>query len=253
MPRRPTALLAAAALLALAGCRSGPPAGRTLTVLAAASLTGSITRLATDFERSHPGVRVRVSVGSSATLAQQAVAGAPADLLATASAATMRTAERAGAARDPVTFARNVAAVAVYPPRRAAVRSLSDLAAPGVSVALCAPAVPCGALAATVLRRAGVTVRPVTLGTDVSSTLAYVVRGEVDAAVVYRTDVQAAGPAVVPVPVPAAVNAATDYQAAVLRQAAAPDLARAFLDLLRSPAGQRVLADAGFAPPGPAG
>ncbi len=65
---------------------SGPT---TITVLAAASLTGTFTELADRFEAEHPGTRVKLAFDSSATLAQQALEGAPADVLATADTATM--------------------------------------------------------------------------------------------------------------------------------------------------------------------
>ena len=86
-------ILAAAAVL-LAGCGGTPAAGDdpgTVTVLAAASLTESFTRIGADFEKAHPGTTVTFSFGGSSGLAQQIVAGAPADVFAAASPATMRT------------------------------------------------------------------------------------------------------------------------------------------------------------------
>ena len=73
--------------LALSGGAAGAGGDEeTLTVLAAASLTETFTELAEEFEAEHPGVRVRLAFDSSATLAQQALEGAPADVLATADA-----------------------------------------------------------------------------------------------------------------------------------------------------------------------
>ncbi len=248
---------AAAALLlaATAACAassptttSGSPALQgSITVLAAASLTGSFTELGRQFEAAHPGTRVVLSFGASGTLAQQVQQGAPADVFASASTATMQ--QVVADVDAPRTFARNSAAVAVARDRAGTVGALSDLARPGVRVALCEPQVPCGALAQQVLEKAHLQVQPVTLGLDVKATLAYVASGEADAAIVYVTDVRAAGSSVVAVPVPADAQASTSYPIATVRAGRAPALARAFTDLVLSPAGQQVLAAAGFSPP----
>jgi molybdate transport system substrate-binding protein len=109
--------------------------------------------------------------------------------------------------------------------------------------------VPCGALAQTVLDKAGVTVAPVTQGLDVKSTLAYVTSGQADAAVVYATDVRAAGDAVTGVEVPAEDNATTTYPIATVKSTRNPALATAFEDYVLSPEGQAVLRQAGFRAP----
>jgi molybdate transport system substrate-binding protein len=123
------------------------------------------------------------------------------------------------------------------------------LAKPGVQVALCQPQVPCGAVAQEVLANARLKVRPVTQGLDVKSTLGYVTSGQVDAAVVYVTDVLAAGSKVTGVPIASAVNAGTSYEIAPLTRSGSPRLAEAFVAYVLSPAGQSVLRKAGFEPP----
>lgn len=220
-----------------------------VTVFAAASLTGSFSRLAKDFEAAHPGTSVTLSLGGSSTLAQQILAGAPADLFASASAKNMAQVVDKGEASDPVPFARNVAEIAVAPDSAAKVNRLADLAKKGVAVALCQLQVPCGVLAQQVLRNAMVSVVPVTQGLDVKSTLGYVTSGQVDAAIVYVTDVRAAAGKVVGVPIPDDVNASTTLLIAPVRGSHDAALARAFEDYVLSPAGQAVLAEAGFETP----
>ena len=73
------------------------------------------------------------------------------------------------------------------------VAGVDDLANPAVKVALCQPQVPCGAVAAEVFANAEITITPVTLEPDVRAVLSKVQLGEVDAGVVYLTDVLAAG------------------------------------------------------------
>lgn len=241
--RSETAALLAGLLLVTA-CATA--AKRPVTVFAAASLTGVFTELGTAYERERPGTRVRFNFGSSATLAQQLVQGAPADLFASASPATMRTVTDAGLAAKPVLFARNELQIAVPADNPGRVRGVADLAR--VKVALCAEQAPCGAAAARALAAAGVRVTPVTLEQDVKATLTKVELGEVDAALVYRTDVLAAGGRVLGIAFPEAGQAVNDYPIAVLTGARSAEAARGFLVLVRSAQGRAVLAKAGFQP-----
>ena len=220
-----------------------------ITVFAAASLNGAFTTLGKQFEAAHPGTKVTFSFGASSTLAQQILQAAPADVFASASATNMKQVTDGGDAADPKTFANNVAEIAVAPAAAAKVTSLADLAKPGLKLALCQPQVPCGALAQQVLMKAGVTVTPVTQGLDVKSTLAYVTSGAADAAIVYVTDVKAAGATVQGVQIPAAQNASTAYPIATVKGSKNLPVATAFEDLVLSPAGQSVLSEAGFEKP----
>lgn len=237
-----------ALVLALPGCGSGGGA-QEVTVLAAASLTGTFTELGKAFEAAHPGTSVRFSFGSSATLAQQIVQGAPADVFAAASPATMKTVTDAYLADSPAVFARNRLQIAVPAGNPAHVADLKDLTRPEVKVALCAEQVPCGAAAAQALHAAGLTVKPVTLEQDVKATLTKVELGEVDAALVYRTDVIAAGGRVQGIAFPQADQAVNDYPIAALTKAPAGETARQFVDLVLSQQGRDALARAGFEAP----
>lgn len=238
--------LASAALVT--GCGSASP-DATVTVYAASSLTDVFTQLGKDFEASHPDTHVRFSFGSSSTLATQLGQGAPADVFASASVDSMQQAREAHAVGRATNFASNIAEVAVAPDARDWITSLADLAKPGVKVALCEEDVPCGALAETVLHNAGLTVHPATRQLDVKSTLATVTDGQADAAIVYVTDVQAAGSSVVGVRIPASVNSTTTYPIAVVSASEHPDLASEFVRLVRSAAGQAALKAAGFGSP----
>ena len=129
------------------------------------------------------------------------------------------------------------------------VTSLDDLSRSGVKAALCQPQVPCGAVAAQVFTNARITVTPVTLEADVKSTLTKVTTGEVDAGLVYVTDVRAAGAKVMGIEIPADVNASTEYPITVLEEAPNPTAAAAFQAYVLSDAGQQVLAGDGFAKP----
>jgi molybdate transport system substrate-binding protein len=247
-------VLALAAGLSGCGSSDAAPAssgsgGKALTVLAAASLTGPFTELGKTFETAHPGVRVKFNFGSSATLAQQIVQGAPADVFAAASPATMKTVTDASLATGPATFVRNKLQIAVPADNPAKVGDLTDLADRKVKVALCAAQVPCGAAAATALGAAGLKVTPVTFEQDVKATLTKVELGEVDAALVYKTDVLAAAGKVKGIAFPQADKAINDYPIATLSKAPAADLAEQFVSLVLSTQGKDVLTKAGFEAP----
>lgn len=240
-------------VLGLAACAgnhapTAPPAlGGEVVVLAAASLTDAFGAIAEDFEAAHPGVTVTLSFGASSALARQVVAGAPADVFAAASLATMRdVVDAGGAADDPTVFVRNRLQIAVPAGNPGGVEDLADFADEDLTIALCAEQVPCGAAAATAFEAAGVTPAPDTLEQDARATLAKVRLGEVDAALVYRTDVLAAGDEVEGLDVAAADAAVNDYPIVVLAEAPEPALAAAFVEFVLAETGRSVLADAGF-------
>ena len=149
---------------------------------------------------------------------------------------------------DPTIFAKNVMEIAV-PPANPGQRHRRSTTWPGagVKVALCQPQVPCGATAAEGVRqRRSITVKPVTQEPDVKSVLTKVQLGEVDAGVVYVTDVKAAGDKVKGVEIPADVNASTSYPIAALTTSANAAAAAAFVDFVLSPDGAGVLTAAGL-------
>lgn len=221
-----------------------------VTVLAAASLTEVFEALADRFEQMHPDTEVIFSFAASSELAAQVVAGAPADVLATANTSTMDLVVADDlTATPPEIFAGNVLQIAVPPDNPGGVRSLADLANADLTVALCAPEVPCGAAAIALLELVGVSVEPDTLEPDVRSALTKVELGEVDVALVYRTDVGAAGDGVEGIDVPEAEQVVNEYPIAALDGAPNPAAAAAFVDLVLSPAGVEALEAAGFQRP----
>ncbi len=267
MSRHPTPLrllLLALAAVTLVGCgvgsskhsgsSSGGGAGSgetgTLTVLGAASLTGTFTTLAHDFEAAHPGVRVRLAFDSSATLADQVNQGAPADVLATADQSTMSTVvDHKGTAGAPRLFATNHLQLVV--PRRnpAHLTRFADLSKPGVRYVVCVATAPCGKLAASVLQATGLTAKPASEEVDVKAVLSKVQLDEADAGLVYATDAVSGGAKVTAIDIPTAGQNLTSYPIAVLKEATQPTLATAFVDLVLSGRGRTVLADAGFGKP----
>jgi molybdate transport system substrate-binding protein len=249
--RRLTAALAAATLIALTACGNETDErkiGGTLTVFAASSLTEAFTALGEDFEAAHPGVEIEFGFAGSASLAAQIEQGAPADLFASAAPAIMDSVVEAGHAREPRTFARNQLVIAVPEGNPHGLTGLADLADPGIELALCAEAAPCGAAAQAVFAAAGVAPAPATYETDVKATLAKLTLGEVVAALVYRTDV-AAAEGVEGVEFPESAEARNDYLLAVVEDAPNPATAEAFAAHVASEEALAVFTAAGFQAP----
>ncbi|HEX2039211.1 MAG TPA: substrate-binding domain-containing protein [Acidimicrobiales bacterium] len=203
-----------ALLLVLPGCADDSPRP---TVFAASSLTEAFRALDVDAD---------FSFGSSSRLARQVAEGAPADVLATADEASMRSAGRG----RPVPFATNRLVVA----HRGAVREPADL--PRLRVVLAAPSVPAGRYAAQALAAAGVVVQPLSLEPDVRAVAAKVRSGEADAGVVYATDAEGLQ----------TVELGVEARYVV---AALTDRGRPFVALLLGARGRRVLTEHGFGLP----
>ncbi|MFJ8192928.1 molybdate ABC transporter substrate-binding protein [Streptomyces sp. NPDC096094] len=257
----------AAVLLALSACStsSGSDAGSDsagssssssakvsgqVTVFAAASLKESFTTLGEQFEKRHPGTEVTFNFAGSDSLAASVTSGAPADVFASASPRTMATVTDAGATDGtPSTFVRNQLEIATLPGNPDKISSLEDLTDSRLKVVLCDKSVPCGAAAQKALEAGGLRLTPVSYEQDVKAALTKVELDEADAAVVYRTDVQAAGGKVTGVAFPESAKAVNDYPIALLEEAPNPEAAKAFIELVRSAEGQRVLTAAGFRTP----
>lgn len=242
--------------LLLTGCgaesaaEDDPAAGDlsgTVVVFAAASLTDVFTALGEQFEAANSGVTVEFNFAGSSTLAAQINQGAPADVFASASPAQTRAVVDAGGITDePTVFVRNTLQIVVPAGNPAAVTGLEDFTDAELTLALCAAEVPCGAAAATVFQVAGLTPQPDTLEQDVRAALTKVELGEVDAALVYRTDVLAGGDQVEGIDFPESAEAVNDYPIAVLAEAPNPDAAAVWVEWVLSEQGRSVLEEAGF-------
>ncbi|MFF3935558.1 molybdate ABC transporter substrate-binding protein [Streptomyces phaeofaciens] len=256
----------AAALLALSACSSDDSASSgsdssasatasdklsgEVNVFAAASLKESFTTLGKEFEKAHPGTKVTFNFGGSDSLAASITGGAPADVFASASPKTMKIVTDAGdASGTPATFVRNQLEIATLPGNPDEIASLKDLTKSGLKVVLCDKEVPCGSAAQKALDASGLKLTPVSYEQDVKAALTKVELKEADAAVVYRTDVNAAGDKVEGVDFPESADAVNDYPITLLKDSQNTEAAQAFITLVRSAEGQKVLTEAGFLKP----
>ena len=144
-------------------------------------------------------------------------------------------------------FTTNTLEIVVAAGNPLGIDSLADLAAlstSGGKVVLCGVQVPCGSAAHEVLD--GLTLTPVSEEQNVKAVLTKVQTGDADAGLVYRTDVLAAADTVEGVAFPEAATAVNQYPVVVLEDGA---VAQAFVDLVLSADGQRILGDLGFTAP----
>ena len=258
---RATVLVAGSLLLALVGAACGGASGSqrassttvaagpvTIRVLAASSLSGVLPDLVEGFRAGHPGATVETSTGASTALVEQLRSGVPADVVLTADRATADAAaavdQSPSSGAVPRVFATNTMVVAVPSGNPGEVDGLADLSDPDLLVGLCAPQVPCGKYARQLLDEAGVTASVDTEEPDARSLMAKVASGDLDAGLVYRTDVLSAGPTALEVDVPEAARVPVTYYAVERSRGAAAE----FVEYLRGP-GQKVLASAGFGRP----
>jgi molybdate transport system substrate-binding protein len=220
----------------------------TLTVYAAASLQVTFDQLRTAFVKAHPNVDFpEIDYDGSSSLVTKIQQGAPADVFASADEANMD--KVADLVTDRVDFATNTLQIAVAPGNPKDITSLADLAKPEITTVICAAEVPCGAASHQALHAAGVDLRPASEEQNVTAVLTKVESGDADAGLVYQTDVNSSGGKVDGVNFPQASQAVNTYPIAVLKDSQNAAAARAFIDLVTSAAGQKVLASVGFGSP----
>lgn len=260
--------LAVTAALLVAGCSSdgGGPEGAsasngaatdgtqgTITVFAASSLTDAFTEIGDAFGAENPGATVEFNFGASSDLVDSITGGdalGVADVYASADEANMQTLVDAGDnADDPQVFARNQAEIAVPAGNPADVQGLDDFANEDLFIGLCAEDVPCGAYAREILDAAGVEPSIDTDEARVTDVVAKVASGDLDAGIVYVTDVLANDDEVDGIEIPADVNVDAIYPVATVAESENAGTADAFVAFVLSDAGQQVLADHGFLPP----
>jgi molybdate transport system substrate-binding protein len=240
----------------------------TLMVLAAASLTESFTEMGKVFEAQNPGVKVTFSYAGSQQLSQQLGQGANADVFASASPKYMDAAVQAKRVNkgDVKTFVKNRLAVIFPKDNPAGLKELKDLAKPGLKLDLADKSVPVGQYALDFLDKAtkdpgfdptykaNVLKNVVSYEDNVKSVVAKVSLGEVDAGIVYVTDIPLdASSKIGKLGIPDALNTVATYPIAPISDSKNSDLAKAFVALVLSPDGQAIMAKYGFIPAAPAG
>jgi molybdate transport system substrate-binding protein len=221
---------------------------RQVLVSAAASLTDAFADLESGFESENPGVDVVLNLAATSTLRRQILEGAPVDVFASADLPNMEAVVATGlVSGDPRVFATNRLQIAVAAGNPTGITGLADFAERGRLVGLCAEAVPCGSLARQALDSAGITPSLDSEEPNVKALLTKIASGELDAGIVYVTDV-GAEPAVEGIDIAPEHNVENQYAIAVLAGASDRPLATLFVEYVMSPTGQEIIAGHGFGP-----
>ncbi len=231
-----------AGLVALGAC--GGRDGETVRVSAAASLTDAFGEIADAFESEHAYVEVELNFAGSSSLREQVLEGAPVDVYASADASNMaRLVDEGAVVDDPVVFATNRVVIGVPDGNPGEVGGLADLARADLLVGLCAVGVPCGDLARDALARAGVEASVDTEESSVRALATRLAAEELDAGIVYSTEVLAS-PDIDGIPIAEAPSA--QYPIAALVEAPNPTAADVFIEFVLSPQGREILVEHGF-------
>jgi len=254
--------IVAAAVLAAAGCGGGDssgggssasstPAGGTLNVFAASSLTEAFTKLADSYQAAHPGWTVRLNFGGSDQLAAQIEQGVPADVFAAASPKYPEELQGKNLLGDTTNFATNTLVVVVPAANPAGIATVDDLKQ-GAKLVVADPAVPLGAYTETVLDNLGISesdLHIVSKEQDAKSVLAKITLGEADAGFVYVTDALSAGDKVKQITFPESAEATAVYPIGIASSSEQSQAAQQWIDLVTGTEGQKVLQDLAFGPP----
>ena len=253
-------LLTICLVVSLAGAQENVTGN--LIVFAATSLTDAFEEIEDAFIALYPDVDVLLSFANSSTLAAQIIAGAPADVFASANELQMEKVAQSGRVDETEIeiFAHNRLTVIVPADNPADIQSLEDLAGESVLLVLAAEGTPIRAYTDAMLASHNddygddfserALRNLVSEESNVRQVVARVALGEADAGVVYYSD---AGGDVADklstVSIDERHNQLASYPIAPLKNAAAKDLANTLIRFLRSPEAQSILADNGFCPP----
>lgn len=265
---RPLASLAAVALVALAGsgCASegyvvsgtnpspsaepaGPLSGP-LEVFAAAPLTGALTDAKGKLGASDPKLALNLTFDEGPALVKKVQANTAADVFASTDQADMAQLTAANLVEVPSIFARDKLQIAVVAGNPKKITALADLARPDLKVAIVDAGTAVGRYTQVALDRKKIVVKPKAAPADAKAALEAITSGQVDATVVYKTDMAlAAGGQLEGVAIPDGDNVVALCRIAVLKNAKNKAAAQAFADYLVNGDGQALLTAHGYLAP----
>jgi molybdate transport system substrate-binding protein len=231
-----------------------------LTVFAAASLTEPFTEIGKRLQADHPGLKVTYNFGGSQALRTQLEQGAQADVFASADAVQMDLAKKNGVMQgDSPFFVKNRLVVIVPKENKAKVTTFCDLGKAGLKLDLANANVPVGNYSRQAFRKASaacgsdfeqrVLKNLVSEEENVKQVVTKVQLGEVDAGIVYISDVTPKVSTVVgAVTIPDDANQIAAYPIALTKEVRNRAAAQAFIGFVLSAEGQAILKAHSFIP-----
>lgn len=232
---------------------------RTLTIYAATSLTDAFEELAAAFLENQPETDIVLNFASSSKLAAQLLAGAPADIFASANSSQMDLVVADGRISDGAvrSFARNRLVLIAPADNPAGISGIEDLGNKTLLLVLAVTGTPIRDYTNAMFdshndeygddfaKRALENL--VSEESNVRQVVARIALGEADAGIVYQTDVtEEVRDDVIKFPIADRHNQIASYPVAPLDDTALPALSESFIVFLRSDAGQSILGAFGF-------
>ena len=265
--KKALALVLALTMVLAAGMAAAETAKTEVIVFAAASLTESLTEIKALYEAENPGIELVFNFDSSGTLKTQIQEGAACDLFISAAPKQMNQLDiTKDVEKNPdrldfvlegsrADLLENKVALVVPEGNPKGIESFDALAAVlkdgEILMAMGNADVPVGQYTQKILayyelnEEELAAAGKLTYGTNVKEVTTQVVQASVDCGVVYGTDAFSAGLAVIDTAT-AEMCGQVIYPAAVMKNSAVPEIARAFLDYLRSEAATTVFEGIGF-------
>lgn len=224
----------------------------TLTISAAASLKDSMQELQKLYATEKPNVKITYNFGASGTLQQQIEQGAPVDIFMSAATKQMDALKQKNLLVDDTIknlLENNV--VLIAPKDSSEIKDFADLAGDKVKkVALGEPkSVPVGQYSQDVLNSLKIMDKvqsKAVLAKDVKEVLTWVETKNVDAGIVYETDVKVSDKVKIVATAPSNTHKAVLYPVAVVKNSKNADAARDFLKFIESDKGKAVFEKYGF-------
>jgi molybdate transport system substrate-binding protein len=253
--------------LGLCGCseptppvapKTAEPAARTedgskkTIILSAAASTKEVMEALADQFKTETGTEVKVNLGSSNALAEQILAGAPANLFLSANQQWADEIQRAGQVEAAARLLTNRLVLVVPAGNPGGVHKPEDLLSDKVKkIALAGEKVPAGMYADQSLEKLGLLkqltdANKIVRGQDVRSALSYVERGEAEAGIIYSTDVGSAKEVTVAYEFDPKLHDEIVYVLVLLKHSSDNPEGRKLFEFLQSPTANTVYAKFGF-------
>jgi molybdate transport system substrate-binding protein len=224
-----------------------------LTISAAASLNEALNELKKSFEKEHTYIKIFYNIGGSGALKQQILQGAPVDLFLSASHDQFNELAQEGLIEEQyqVDFLGNQLVLITNKENPLQLNVFSDLADSQFSkIAIGIPeSVPAGKYAKQTLQNIGIweQIQPAIIQTkDVRQVLTYVETGNVDAGIVYMTDVKVSDKVKVVAVADEQTHDSIIYPAGIINSTENIKEAKLFLDYLHSNAAKTIFEKYGF-------
>ncbi len=235
----------AVAVFASAAPKPGAAASNEVIALVASNAKGAFTEIIKDFESKHKGVTVKAKYLGGATIGKMVDEQEPADMVLVGSSIIDKDTQLLG---PPIPVLRNREVILVPKNNPANIKTIKDIANPGVKLAMGTPGSAVGKLASQVIQNAAATYgfefvanarKNIVLQAEKGSDVVGAVGGTANAAVAFESDRDDAK--YVTIPIEDKFNVVSTYDVAVTKNSKNAAMAKDLVDLVAGPAGQAVL------------